>query len=124
MLKKEVYHITHLFHKDMFIKTCNYGFICVSFHIKKRIPIGRGGMILTNDKSAVNWLRQARYDGRKGYLYNDIDDIEVCGYHMYMTPEQAARGIQLFYGLEENDKPQSTWKDYPNVSKYSCFQSK
>lgn len=56
-------------------------------------------------------------------MFNDIDDIEVCGYHMYMTPEQAARGIQLFYGLEENDKPQATWENYPDVSEYSCFQS-
>tara|TARA_B100001123_G_C15185185_1_gene976995 strand:+ start:551 stop:1183 length:633 start_codon:yes stop_codon:yes gene_type:complete len=111
-----------LFHKDMYTRS-NNGFVCVSFHIKKRIPIGRGGMILTDDESAANWLRQARYDGRKGHMFNDIDDIEVCGYHMYMTPEQAARGIQLFYGLEENDKPQATWENYPDVSEYSCFQS-
>jgi dTDP-4-amino-4,6-dideoxygalactose transaminase len=40
------------------------GLHVVSFQIKKRIPIGRGGMILTNDEDAANWLRKARHDGR------------------------------------------------------------
>ena len=31
---------------------------------KKKIPIGRGGAILTNDKKAYQWLKMARYDGR------------------------------------------------------------
>ena len=95
---------------------------CISFHVKKPLPIGRGGMILTDDKDATEWLRQARYDGRKGAMFNDIDDIEVLGYHMYMTPEQAARGIELFYGIGEFDG--MSYNDYPDVSEYSCFQYK
>lgn len=72
---------------------------CLSFHFKKIIPIGRGGMILTNDLHAVDWLRRARYDGRPSYFYNDIleTNIDILGYHMYMTPEMASRGIEQFY---------------------------
>ena len=95
---------------------------CISFHVKKPLPIGRGGMILTDDKDAMEWLKQARYDGRKGAMFNDINDIEVLGYHMYMTPEQAARGIELFYGID--DAKGMSYNDYPDVSEYSCFQSK
>jgi dTDP-4-amino-4,6-dideoxygalactose transaminase len=31
----------------------------VSFQIKKRIPIGRGGIILTDDFEAYKWLKMA-----------------------------------------------------------------
>jgi perosamine synthetase len=74
-------------------------FCCLSFHFKKLLPIGRGGMILTDDPVAVDWLRKARYDGRPSYYYNDIlsTDIDILGYHMYMTPEMASRGIEQFY---------------------------
>jgi len=39
-------------------------YICLSFHAKKTIPIGRGGMILTNDEEGARWIRVARFDGR------------------------------------------------------------
>jgi dTDP-4-amino-4,6-dideoxygalactose transaminase len=83
------------FEKDMY----RGGYVCLSFHFKKLIPIGKGGMILTDDAAAVQWLCKARYDGRASYYYNDIltTDVDVLGYHMYMTPEQAARGIEQFY---------------------------
>lgn len=42
------------------------GLHCLSFHVKKIIDIGRGGMVLTDDKHAADWLRKARYDGREG----------------------------------------------------------
>ena len=100
------------------------GMQCVSFHIKKHIPIGRGGMILTDDAVAVDWLKQARYDGRQSVSFNDIKDVSVCGYHMYMQPDQAARGIELFYRMQPNlPNMLATWEDYPDVSNYSCFAS-
>lgn len=40
------------------------GFQCLSFHIKKHLPIGRGGMILLDDSHAYEWLKKARFDGR------------------------------------------------------------
>ncbi len=42
---------------------------------------------------------RARYDGRKSIYYNDIssDENMILGWHMYMTPEQAVRGIEQFY---------------------------
>ena len=33
------------------------GYQVISFQIKKRIPIGKGGMILTNDKDGMNGSR-------------------------------------------------------------------
>jgi len=80
-------------------------FTCLSFHFKKLLPIGRGGMILTDNKDAVEWLKAARYDGRSSYFYNDIlkTNVDILGYHMYMTPEMAARGIEQFYRVKNTD---------------------
>ena len=95
------------------------GLHCLSFHAKKHINIGRGGMILTDDADARDWLKLARYDGRPEAPYGSVD-IKTLGWNFYMTPEQAARGLQLldlagdgFPDLEE---------DYPDLRKMSVFK--
>ncbi len=90
------------FTKGMYIGGNN--FQTLSFQIKKRLPIGRGGMILTDDKEAYDWLVKARYDGRDLNKPQTEDNIEIFGYHMYMTPEDAARGLILFNQLIQNTK--------------------
>ena len=81
------------FKKDMYKKGF---FVCLSFHYSKHIPIGRGGMILTDNKKAADWFRLMRFDGRKE-IPKEKDKVELAGFNMYMTPEQAARGLSLFY---------------------------
>lgn len=71
------------------------GFQVVSFQIKKRIPIGKGGMILTNDETAVEWFKMMRYEGRHNEIKYEKDEFGLIGYNMYMTPEDAARGLIL-----------------------------
>ncbi len=76
----------------------------VSFQIKKRVPIGKGGMILTDDEEAYKLLKLMTYDGRDLTLpYDHPNHVKILGYHMYMTPEDAARGIILM------DKMDHTW---------------
>jgi dTDP-4-amino-4,6-dideoxygalactose transaminase len=71
-------------------------FMILSFHLKKILNIGTGGMILTNDKDFEIWSRPMIYDGRhKNRIYNN-DEFECIGWHMYMTPEQAKRGLEIF----------------------------
>lgn len=68
----------------------------LSFQFKKRIPIGKGGMILTDDYDAYKMLKLMTYDGRDLTLpYDHPEHVKIMGYHMYMTPEDAARGILL-----------------------------
>jgi dTDP-4-amino-4,6-dideoxygalactose transaminase len=98
------------------------GFHVVSFQIKKRIPIGRGGMILTDDTDAVAWLRKARYDGRDMSVPQWEDDGDICGWHMYMTPEDAARGIILMDQVPEYTEDCSTWENYADLSQKKLFK--
>jgi len=102
------------FKKNMYTKN---SLTCISFQYRKSIPIGRGGMVLTDDKKAMEWLKQARHHG-KHMGVNKFDDIyEMCGWDMYMTPELATRGMTLFNILENRKTPIGTYVDYPDVSK-------
>ena len=106
------------FHRGMYIPRTLY---CLSFHWSKHIPIGRGGMILADDKKAVDWLKQARFDGRTEGVPCKEDDFTVPGYHFYLTPELAARGLMLMQSVKDS-YPDLPEENYPDLSKYEIFQ--
>jgi len=98
------------------------GLHCLSFHIKKLIPIGRGGMVLTDDAAADRWLRLARFDGRQPIPLAE-DSFTMLGYNMYMTPEQAAKGLQIFE-LTKNkvmEYLKVEEQGYPDLSQYAVY---
>jgi dTDP-4-amino-4,6-dideoxygalactose transaminase len=91
----------------------------LSFQIKKRLPIGKGGAILTNSLEAYKWLKLASYDGRDLETpYDSSSHIKNMGWHFYMTPEDAARGILLMDKLEENLDDTMFWTNYPSLIDY------
>jgi dTDP-4-amino-4,6-dideoxygalactose transaminase len=98
------------------------GLYVTSFQMKKRVPIGRGGMILTDDVNAVNWLQRARYDGRDLGVSQWDDEPEIMGWHYYMTPEDAARGILLMDQTPLNNPDTATWQNYADLSTKKLFQ--
>lgn len=108
------------FTENMYVKGT---FQCLSFHIRKILPIAKGGMILTDDKNAVEWFKLARYEGRNNRIPHDsIDDIDILGWNFYMPPEQAARGIELFNNLPKVNKDSGgSWK-YTDLSNYSAWK--
>lgn len=92
-------------------------FQCLSFQIKKTIPIGRGGMIFTDDKEAADWLRLASYDGRDLTIpYDHLGHVKTNGWHYYMTPEDAARGILLMNAITKQGDSAGS-ENYPSISK-------
>ncbi len=95
--------------------------MCLSFHDKKILPIGKGGMILTDNKAAAGWFKLSRYEGREEVMYHD-DDIQQLGYNMYMTPEQAARGLTLMRNIPLCNKDQEEQGGYNKLSKFSVFK--
>lgn len=90
--------------------------MCLSFSANKPLNIGKGGMILTDDQNAVEWYKKARYEGRSEVDLME-DSFDMLGWNMYMTPEQAARGLQLlsFY------KPTTCIRDYPDLRRFPIF---
>lgn len=98
------------------------GYHCLSFHIKKQLPIGRGGMILTDDEDAAKWFKKARFDGRNPIPLQE-DDFTMLGWNCYMQPSDAARGLQLLQALGDRELPDLKVEDqkYPDLSKFSVY---
>ena len=91
---------------------------CLSFHAHKALAIGRGGMILTDDEKATEWFKVARFDGRHEQSL-DNDKLAMVGWNMFMTPEQAARGLELIQWLpDKNIAPSDRYQD---LSKYKFY---
>lgn len=97
-------------------------FMCLSFHIKKHLKIGKGGMILTDNPEAVNWFKKARYEGRSEKLYHE-DDIDMLGWNMYMTPQQASHGLSLMqnYPIDVPDLGENN--GYRDLTEFTVFKN-
>jgi len=77
-------------------------------------------MILTDSKHAVEWLKKARYEGRSEKNYHE-DNIEMLGWNMYMTPQQAAHGLALMQNYPEHVKDLGENNGYRDLSKFPVF---
>jgi dTDP-4-amino-4,6-dideoxygalactose transaminase len=94
---------------------------CVSFQAGKLLPIGRGGAILTDDAEAAEWLRRARFDGRtEGARCDAPDAITTPGFHCYLDPPSAARGLWLmtYVAKDQPDQPD----EYEDLSTLEAFR--
>lgn len=96
-------------------------FMCLSFQYQKHLNIGRGGMILTDDKDAYSSLLKMSYDGRVRNRVWRSQDIDTIGYHYYLTPENAQRGIDIFKKKFNIQPKLWNYLDYPNLSKMKIF---
>lgn len=113
-----IYDSAKRFKKGMYIKNSLY---CLSFHAKKHIPIGKGGMILTDSKKAYEWLKLARYNGREPVEHSK-SQFKLIGWNFYMAPNDAARGLWLFSSIKDK-KNDDLLEDYPDLSKYNFTKS-
>ena len=97
-------------------------FMCLSFQLRKHLPIGKGGMILCDNLCDAEILRQTRYDGRPATegLWHEFE-IERLGYHYQMTYENAQLGLSKFDEVVNKQPKQWTWQDYPDLSTYKVF---
>lgn len=101
------------------------GLHCLSFHMKKHLPIGRGGMILTDSEEEYKYFKKARFDGRDELPLQD-DPLDQLGWNMYMTPPDAARGLMLFSTIRFknlDDLPMEE-QGYPDLSQYEIYKTK
>lgn len=97
-------------------------YMCLSFHIKKLLGIGKGGMILTDNEDAVEWFKRARYEGRSEKFYKN-DDIDMLGWNMYMTPQQASHGLSLLQNYPEHVKDMGEENGYRDLTEFSVFKN-
>jgi dTDP-4-amino-4,6-dideoxygalactose transaminase len=77
-------------------------------------------MVLTNDKKFVDWARIAIRDGKQEGIPFHKQEFTMLGWNAYMTPEQAARGLQLFHCNKIYDDLLEI-PDYPDLSKSRIY---
>lgn len=97
-------------------------FMCISFQFQKHISLGRGGMILLDNKQDHETLSLMRYDGRDLSKRWMDQDISVVGYHYYMTPETAQQGLEQFAKNKHAPAKIWNWEEYKYLPDMKVFQ--
>lgn len=97
-------------------------FMCLSFQFRKHLSLGRGGMILTNDREAAIRLKKMSYDGRLPNIPWREQDISSVGYHYYMTPETAQLGLEKLPSAIETQPEKWTISDWPDLTQMEIFK--
>ena len=109
-----------LWEKDSYIPNT---FMCVSFQFQKHLSLGRGGIILTDNKEAAIELKKMSYDGRLPNVPWRDQNIDTMGYHYYMAPEIALMGLNK---LEKAiNTPPKKWSidEWPDLTEMEIFKT-
>tara|TARA_R110002012_G_scaffold270050_1_gene454415 strand:+ start:1075 stop:1701 length:627 start_codon:yes stop_codon:yes gene_type:complete len=97
-------------------------FMNISFQFKKHLALGRGGIILTDNKEAAMELKKMSYDGRNPNIPWRDQNINSIGYHYYMTPETAELGLKNLDSAIDTIPKQWIVTDWPDLTKMNIFQ--
>jgi dTDP-4-amino-4,6-dideoxygalactose transaminase len=94
----------------------------ISFQYQKHLSLGRGGIILCDNKHDAEQLKKMSYDGRLPNIPWRNQNIDIVGYHYYMTPETAEQGlIKLPMAIKNKPKEWSV-NDWPDLTQMDVFK--
>jgi len=94
-------------------------FQCLSFSgPHKFLKLGKGGMILMDNKDAYEWFKRATYFGRRHTSHLE-EKFDMLGWNYYMLPEIAARGGVLMQGIKDHNDDLEI--EYQDLSQYSVY---
>ena len=97
-------------------------YMCISFQYQKHLSLGRGGMILLDDKQSYEDLVKMSYDGReRGIPWRD-QNIKIIGYHYYMTPETAQLGLDKLPNAIASKPRDWVYLDWPDLREMDIFK--
>jgi dTDP-4-amino-4,6-dideoxygalactose transaminase len=97
-------------------------FMNLSFQYQKHLSLGRGGMILTDNEDAAIRLKKMSYDGRLPNTPWREQDIEIYGYHYYMTPETAQLGLDKLPMAIATEPKKWSVSDWPDLTQMKVFK--
>jgi len=113
----KLYDCARRFTGNMYVKN---SFMCLSFHYKKHLKIGRGGAILLDNKKAYEWLIKARNCGKNITLPLHKQTFNICGWNMLLHPELAIKGSNLLREMNK-DNPDLQDEYYGDLSKQIVY---
>ena len=118
---KRIIDAAVLWRRDSYIPNT---FMCLSFQYQKHLSIGRGGMILCDNKDDYNTLKKMSYDGRIPNIPWRDQEIDTIGYHYYMTPESAEIGLSKLDKAIETEPRKWVYTDWPDLTQMKFFKNK
>lgn len=95
----------------------------ISFQYQKHLSLGRGGVLLCDNKQSAETIKKMSYDGRIPNVPWRDQNIETIGYHYYMTPETAQLGLDKLPKAIETVPRQWVVTDWPDLTKMTVFQN-
>ena len=98
-------------------------YMSISFQFQKHLNLGRGGIILTDNEDAAIELKKMSYDGRLPNIPWREQNIDIIGYHYYMTPETAQLGIDKLPKVIEEKPRKWLSDDWPDLTKMKIFKN-
>ncbi len=118
-LTENVIDAAVLWKRDSYIPNT---FMNISFQFKKHLKLGRGGIILCDNKDAATELKKMSYDGRLPNVPWRTQDIDTIGYHYYMTPETAELGLKKLPEAIKRKPKQWVYTDWPDLTTMDFFK--
>jgi len=97
-------------------------YMCVSFQFRKHLSLGRGGIILFDNKEDYDILKKMSYDGRSPDESWSVQNIQTIGYHYYMTPETAELGLQKLPAAIETPPKKWVYTDWVDLTTLDVFK--
>jgi dTDP-4-amino-4,6-dideoxygalactose transaminase len=79
-------------------------------------------MILTDNEDAAIRLKKMSYDGRLPNTPWREQDIEIYGYHYYMTPETAQLGLDKLPAAIATEPKKWSVSDWPDLTQMKVFK--
>jgi len=123
---KDYYHLTdEIIDAAVLWKEGSYipkTMMSISFQFQKHLSLGRGGMILLDDKEDALALKKMSYDGRLPSIPWRDQNINSIGYHYYMTPETANLGLQKIEKAIKEKPRQWNYLDWPDLTQMDIFK--
>jgi|TARA_R110002153_G_scaffold273342_1_gene444029 dTDP-4-amino-4,6-dideoxygalactose transaminase len=116
---KAIYDAAVLWKKDSYIPN---SFMCISFQFQKHLSLGKGGIILCDNKEDAIQLKKMSYDGRDPNVPWREQDINTYGYHYYMTPETAQMGLDRLDKAIKTPPKQWVVTDWPDLTQMQIFK--
>jgi dTDP-4-amino-4,6-dideoxygalactose transaminase len=96
-------------------------FMGISFQYQKHLSLGRGGVLLLDNKEAAIKIKKMSYDGRLPNIPWREQNIDTIGYHYYMTPETAQMGLEKLPNAIQTTPKQWTINDWPDLTTMKIF---
>lgn len=117
---KKIIDAAVLWRKDSYIPNT---FMSISFQYQKHLSLGRGGIILLDNKDDFVALKKMSYDGRLPNIPWREQNIDTVGFHYYMTPETAELGLKKLQEAINTTPRKWVVNDWPDLTKMEIFKA-